>query len=580
MASARDEIIALFREYAELTTLAEENKQSFRVRAYENAVHGLESHGNEIREMTESQLCKISGVGKSTAKKIREYFDTGKIEKLEALRKKFPPDYVLLSRIPGLGPKSLAKFRKHLKIENLDDLKAAIAGQAIRELPGFGAKAEEKLVKSIERLNLTGKDRRAPIAQALPIARRLVEKLEELPQVERAQYCGSLRRFRETVGDIDILVASTDAPPIMEAFTGMPEVSEVLAKGETKSSVLTSSGIQVDLRVVKPEQFGAAIMYFTGSKAHNIKLRQRAIGRGWLLNEYGLSVTDTGEVLASKTEEEIYAKLELPFILEPMREDTGEVEAADNKTLPTPVHVDDLLGDLHVHTSLSGDGRSPLEDILATAHARSYRYLAITDHAENLAINGVSREKLLEQRDKMVEIADQYPGMQLLHGCELNIDPDGGMDYDPDFRMTFDWCVAAVHSHFDLPQAQQTKRVITAMQDPAVNVIGHLSGRMIGRRPGIELDIEAVLQAAVETNTAIEINSALPRLDAATDVLRRAYDLGVVFVISTDAHHINELNTRPQWGVLQSQRGWVDKSKVANTWTHERFLAWARDQRS
>ncbi len=580
MASARDEIIALFREYAELTALSEENPQSFRVRAYENAIHGLEGHGNEIRDMTEGQLGKISGIGKSTAKKIREYFDTGKIEKLEALRSKFPPAYVQLSRIPGLGPKSLGKFRKHLKIENLDDLKNAIANQLIRDLPGFGAKTEEKLLKSIERLALTGKDRRAPIAEALPIARRLVEKLEELPQVERAQYCGSLRRFRETIGDIDILVASTDAPPIMDSFTQMPEVNEVLAKGETKSSILTSSGIQVDLRVVKPEQFGAAIMYFTGSKAHNIKLRQRAIERGWLLNEYGLSVTDTGEVLASENETDIYTKLDLPFILPTMREDTGEVEAAESDSLPTPVTLDDLCGDLHVHTSLSGDGRSPLEDILTTAYARDYRYMAITDHAENLAINGVSREKLLEQRDRMAEIAEQFPKMQLLHGCELNIGADGSLDYDQDFRMTFDWCVAAVHSHFDLPQAEQTKRVIAAMQDPSVNVIGHLSGRMIGRRPGIELDIDAVLQAAVETNTAIEINSALPRLDAATEVLRRAYDLGVLFVISTDAHHMSELNSRPQWGVQQSQRGWVDKDKVANTWSHERFLSWAREQRS
>ena len=579
MASAVDEIIALFREYAALTTLAEQTPQSFRVRAYENAIHGLEGHGDEIRDMTETELAKISGIGKSTAKKIREYFDTGKIEKLEKLRVEFPPEYVQLSRIPGVGPKSLAKLRASLHIENLDDLEAALQNQAIRELPGFGAKTEEKISRAIERLDLTSHDRRTPIATAMPIARRLVEKLEALPQVQRAQYCGSLRRFRETIGDIDILVASTDPLPIMDAFAALPEVSEVLAKGETKSSVLTSGGIQVDLRVVKPEQFGAAIMYFTGSKSHNIKLRQRAIERGWLLNEYGLSVTDTGEVLASETEQAIYAKLDLPFIEPPWREDTGEVEASAENAMPTAVRVADLRGDLHVHTSLSGDGRSPLEDVLARAAARNYRYLAITDHAENLAINGVSADELRDQRERLHELAEDYPKMRLLHGCELNIGAKGDLDYDPEFRMTFDWCVAAVHSAFDLPQAEQTKRITTAMQDPAVNVIGHLSGRMIGRRPGIELDIEAVLQAAVEYNTAIEINSALPRLDAATEVLRRAHDLGVVFVISTDAHHVDELDSRPQWGALQAQRGWVDKAHVANTWTLKKFRSWARKQR-
>ncbi|MCG8421085.1 MAG: DNA polymerase/3'-5' exonuclease PolX [Proteobacteria bacterium] len=579
MAGQRDEILAMLRELAELTVLDEQNPQSFRVRAYENAFSGLQRRGDEIAAMSRAQLQKIDGVGKSTADKIREYFDTGRVAKLEALREKFPPALVQLSKIPGLGPKSLARIRSELGVENLDDLRRAIAGQQLRELPGFGAKSEEKLAAAIERLGLTGKDRRTPIRDALPLARRVVAALEELPEVAMARYCGSLRRFRETIGDIDIVVATAEPESVMQAFASMPMVSDVIARGDTKTSILTASGLQVDLRAVKPEQFGAAILYFTGSKAHNIKLRQRAIERGWTLNEYGLLDSETGRVIASETEEEIYAALDLQWIAEPMRENTGEVEHSADGTLPELVVLSDLNGDLHVHTSYSGDGRSSLDDIVARAASRGYAYLAITDHGEDLAINGVSRERLLEQRERLRSLQDDYPDMRLLHGCELNIAPDGGLDYDQDFRMQFDWCVAAVHSHFELPRVQQTERIIKAMQNPAVNVIGHLSGRYIGQRPGIDLDIDAVLEAAAETGTAIEINSALKRLDAASDVLRRARDSDVTFVISTDAHHTDEL-TRMQWGTLQATRGWVAKKRVANTWTVNEFLSWANDRRA
>jgi DNA polymerase (family X) len=574
----KDEIVALLRELAELTLLEEENPQSFRVRAYENAVHGLEGRGDEIATMSRAQLMKISGVGKSTADKIREYFDTGTIAKLDALRAKYPHEYVQLSKIPGLGPKSLARLRKELGIASVDDLRAAIATRRIRELSGFGEKSEEKLRHAIERLGMTGKERRTPIADVMPVARRLVAALEDMPEVVEVRYCGSLRRFRETIGDIDIVVAATSAAPVMERFASMPVVEQVLGRGDKKTSVVTRTGLQIDLRVVAPEQFGAATLYFTGSKAHNIKLRQRAMDRGWILNEYALSSSDTGEVVASRTEEEIYAALGLPWIPEPMREDTGEIELAMANDLPARITPEGLHGDLHVHTSLSGDGRSPVEDIVARAHERGYTYLAITDHGEDLAINGVSRRELLRQRDTLARLQDRYPDLRLLHGCELNIGPDGGLDYDHDFRMQFDWCVAAVHSHFDLDQARQTERIIKAMENPAVNVIGHLTGRYIGQRPGIELDIDAVLEAAAETGTAIEINSALKRLDASAEVLRRARDLGVILVISTDAHHVSELE-RMQWGALQATRGWVDRSKVANTWSLERFLTWARTQR-
>lgn len=578
MAGERDDIIAYLRELAQLTVLDEQNPQSFRARAYENAINALGAYGNEVARMSKAELKAIDGVGASTADKIRELIETGKITKLEELRAKYPPAYIELSKIPGLGPKGLAKLHKELGVANVEDLRNAIAAHRLRELPGFGAKTEEKLARAIERLGMTGKERRTPIADAMSIAHRITTSLSELAHVERIQYCGSLRRLRETIGDIDIVVASRKPRPVMEAFVSLPVVKEVLGSGDTKTSVLTQTGLQIDLRVVTPEQFGAAILYFTGSRAHNIKLRQRALQRGLTLNEYGLVDTESGEVRASDTEEAIYAGLDLAWIPPPMREDTGEVERSADGTLPVAPQVSEMRGDLHVHTTLSGDGKSPLADIVATAHARGYEYLAITDHGEDLAINGVSRTQLGHQRGELARLQEQYPSLRLLQGCELNIGPKGGLDYDLDFRMELDWCVAAVHSHFDLGQAEQTRRVIQAMEDPTVNVIGHLTGRYIGRRPGIELDIDAILQAAAETGTALELNSALHRLDVSADVLRRAHELGVLFLIDTDAHHISELD-RMQWGCLQAARGWLPAERVLNTWPRKKFLAWAQKKR-
>jgi DNA polymerase (family 10) len=579
MAGERDEILAHLRELAELTVLDEQNPQSFRARAYENAINSLSARGDEVVRMSKAELKAIDGVGASMADKIRELLDTGKIAKLEELRKKYPPAYVELCRIPGLGPKRVARLHAELGVASVADLRRALDSQALRALSGFGVKTEDTLRKAIERLGMTGKDRRTPIAEALPIARRVVAALAGVPGVERVEYCGSLRRFRETIGDIDIVAAATEAAPVMAAFVAQPVVTEVLARGDTKTSVLTQSGMQIDLRVVAPGEHGAAILYFTGSKSHNIKLRQRALARGLTLNEYGLSHVDTGAIVAAATEQEIYAALDLAWIPPAMREDTGEIERCVDGGLPVAPEVGDIRGDLHVHTTLSGDGRSPLEDLVAHAHGRAYEYLAITDHGEDLPLNGVSREVLARQRDDLARLQERHPGLHLLHGCELNIGPKGGLDYDLDFRMQLDWCVAAVHSHFDLGQADQTRRIIKAMEDPAVHVIGHLTGRYIGRRPGIELDIDAVLQAAAATGTAIEINSALDRLDVSADVLRRAHELGVLFLIDTDSHHISEFE-RMQWGCLQAARGWLPRERVLNTWPRADFLAWARRKRA
>ena len=579
MAAGNIEAARLLVELAELMKLDEGSSQSFRVRAYERAVGAVRELPAAVADMTRAELEAVDGIGKSTARQIREYVETGTMSRLEDLRQKYPPDLVELTRIPGLGPKSVILLRDRLGVGSVDDLRAALAAEQLRELPGMGRVTEEKIATAIERLGLHGKDRRTPIIRALPVALHLVEKLGEHPSVRRVEYCGSLRRFRETIGDVDILVASNDPVPVMDAFVSEPSVREVLGRGETKSSVLTDTGLQVDLRVVRPSEFGAALVYFTGSKDHNIELRQRALERGWVLNEYSLSDAESGDVVASRTEKAVYRALDLALVPPEMREGLGEVAAAATGDLPRRVGVDDLRGDLHVHSDWSGDGRSSLPDMIGAAARRGLEYAAITEHAEDLAINGLSREQVRAEAEVLEELRGEHPQLTILHGAELNIDAEGGLDYDMEFLLGFDWCVASVHSDFDLPQADQTGRLLRVMEHPAVNAIGHLTGRRIGKRPGIEIDVDAVLEAAAATGTAIEINCHLDRLDAPAEVLRRSRSFpDVRFVVSTDAHHTSEL-ANVRWGVRQARRGAVDKARVANTWPRDRFLAWAATKR-
>ncbi len=579
MGQASDSLAALFRELVQLAVLDEGDPNSFRVRAYERALEAIASHGGDLSALTEKELAKIDGIGPSTAKKIREFFQAGTIARLEELRQKYPPDFVALGRIPGLGPKTLLRLRSELGIRNLQDLRAAVESHRLRELRGLGEKTEQNLSLAIDRLGASGKETRRPIDEVMPVARELADALAALPAVERSQYCGSLRRLRETVADVDIVVASREPSCVREAFVKMPAIRGVIGSGETKTSVVTSTGLQVDLRIVEPRSFGAACQYFTGSKPHNIKLRQRALARGWLLNEYGLSDAKTGEVIACESEQAIYRALGLSLVPPPMREDRGEIELAESGERPLEIGLQDVRGDLHVHTSLSGDGRSTLPELVRSAAERGYEYLALTDHAEDLAMNGVSRERLVKQGDEIEALRGSYPGIALLQGAELNIGRDGGLDYDAAFRRTLDWCIAGVHSHFELDRDRQTRRILAAMEDPTVGAIAHLSGRKIGHRPGIELDLDAVLRKAVETGTAIEINAALARLDASSEVLFRARGMDLTFVIGTDAHHTRELG-RMEWGVLQAMRGWVEPSRIVNLWPRERLLDWLHRRRS
>jgi DNA polymerase (family 10) len=563
-------------ELARLSALEEGSPQAFRVRAYEKALHGIEGFPGEIDGMSKSELVEIEGVGGSTADKILELASSGKVAKLETLRGKYPPSFVELTKIPGLGPKTLKLIRSELGVEDLEGLQEAIAAEKLRDLPGLGKTTEEKIGKAIERLGLHGKDRRTPLVEALPLALSLAGRIAALEAVESATPCGSIRRFSEAVGDIDIVVATTEPGAVAEFVLALPEVSEVIGSGDTKTSFLTREGMQVDVRTVLPDQIGSALLYFTGSKAHNIALRQKAIDRGWLLSEYGLFEGD--KVIASTTEEEIYTALDMEFVPPPLREGTGEVSAASGDGLPELVSRDDIRGDLHYHSDRSGDGRSTLEAMVGAAVDHGFQYVAFTDHGEDLAINGSSREQMLAHRDRIRGLQEEHPEIRLLYGCELNIGPDGSLDYDPEFRLGFDYCVASIHSHFDLDREEQTVRILTALRDPAVNAIGHLSGRYVGRRPGVDLDIEAVLEGLEVTGVALEINGALDRLDASAEVTRMAMARDVTFVIDTDSHHVRDL-VRMDYGVEYARRGWVERDRVANTWDTDRFLAWVAGRR-
>lgn len=582
MARTNDDVVQRLEELARLTVVDEGDPNSFRVRAYQNAARAVDTLEGDVRDLSASQLAQVRGIGKSTAAKIRQFVDEGRIDKLEQLREKYPPGQLELMKVPGLGPKTVQLLAEVLDVRDLDGLKAALDDGRLAKLPGLGEKTAANLATAIERMHLASKEKRRPIHEVMPVAESLVGALADRDDVERVAYAGSLRRFRETIGDVDVLVAATSSAGIMDAFTSHDTVHEVVGRGETKSSVVTHDGLQVDLRVVAPEAFGAALVYFTGSKAHNIRLRQRAIARRWKLSEYTLEDAETGEVVAATTEQDVYAALGLAWIEPEQREDNGEVEAAaedDDTPRPRLVQVEDLRGDLHDHSDWSGDGRNTIEQMVAAAAERGFAYFALTDHAEDLRINGIDRAAMLAQRQVLRELQEQYPDMRLLHGAELNIGIDGTVDYDPEFLTGFDWLVASVHSHFNRPVAEQTARVVAAIRNPAVTAIGHLTGRKLGRRPGIELDLEAVFDAAVETGTAIEVNSNLNRLDASADVIREGARRGVRFVISTDAHTTRELDNH-RHGARQARRGGVPADQVVNTWDLDRFLGWIDDVRS
>jgi len=395
-----------------------------------------------------------------------------------------------------------------------------------------------------------------------------------VPGCQRCAYAGSLRRMRETIGDVDILAAAQDSAPLMAAFIAQPEVASVIASGPTKTSIRTAAGLQVDLRVVQLDAWGAALQYFTGSTAHNVAVRQIAIRKKLRLSEYGLFEVETGELIVSRTEEEVYARLGLAWVPPPMREDHGEIEAAARGEIPRLVLENDLKGDLHTHTDLT-DGVASLPDMVAAAVRRGYEYYAITDHAPNLVMQRMTDEKMLAQRDRVRALEADT---ELLHGTELNIGPDGSVDWDEDFLVGFDLCVASVHSHFDQPRAEMTRRFIAACENPRVNVIGHPTARRIGRRPPVDVDFGELFRACARTGTALEINASPQRLDLPSDHIRAARDAGVRFAIDSDAHSVADLGNMP-YGVGTAQRGWLTPDDVINTWPLDKLRAFLNKDR-
>jgi DNA polymerase (family X) len=570
---ANEEIEELFYEWSDLLLIS--GGDPFRARSYEKAARAIGAYAKDVAALDEKALLAIPTVGKHMATRIREYVDTGAMHELEDLREMVPPGVRELTRIPGLGPKKAVQLNTELGISTIDDLQAAIEGGKLTGIKGLGAKTAENLRRGIEQLQQHGERTRIDIA--LSLAEELVEGLKTCKAIEEVTFAGSLRRMRETIGDIDILTASDDVEAVMTAFGELPMVGRTITRGDTKMSVITLKGLQVDLRVVPHDAWGAAMIYFTGSKAHNIKIREMAVKKGWKLSEYGLFSTKNNRKMAAKTEEEVYAKLGLPWIPPTLREDSGEIQAALKGELPDLIELGSIRGDLHTHTDLT-DGQATLEDMLATAAARGYEYYAVTDHAEKLSMTGMTREKVLAQREKIAKLQKKFPKMTILHGTELNIDQHGGVDYDPEFLDGFDITVASVHSYFNLSKEDMTKRLVAAISNPHVNIIGHPTGRMIGKRLPYEFDAEAVFAAAARTGTAIEANSYPDRLDLRDEHIRWAVGAGVTISIDTDSHAIGHL-AGIRYGVATAQRGWATKGDVLNAKTLKQLQAFVAKKR-
>jgi DNA polymerase (family X) len=568
MAWLNEEVAGLLREYAELTQIT--GGDVFRARNYEKAARSVRGWGEDISQLDVKGLRAIPGVGASIAAKIAEYLATGHIAALDELRAKIPAGVLELTRVPGLGPKRALQLNHDLGVSSVDELAAAIKAGRLEGLAGFGARSEERLASGIE-VYRQGRER-VLLDVALHTATTTVAALSAVPGCQRCTYAGSLRRWRETIGDVDILAAADDSAPLMATFSAG---HDVIASGPTKTSIRTPAGLQVDLRVVPLDAWGAALQYFTGSQAHNVAVRQVAIRQKLKLSEYGLFDAGTGELIVSRTEEEVYARLGLAWIPPAMREDHGEVEAAARGEIPRLVRMSDLKGDLHTHTDLT-DGVASLEDMVAAAARRGYEYYAITDHAPNLFFQRMTDEKMLAQRDRVRSL--DAP-LDLLHGTELNIAPDGSVDWDEDFLAGFDLCVASVHSNFDQSRAEMTRRFVTACENPYVNIIGHPLARRIGRRPPVDVDFGELFRACARTGTALEVNASPQRLDLPSDHIRAARDAGVVFAIDSDAHSIADLGNMP-YGVGTAQRGWLTPDDVINTWPLDRLRAFLRKGRA
>jgi DNA polymerase (family X) len=579
MPQANDVAAALLNEYAELHLMT--GGDQFRARSYDKAARAIAGYPQDVSQLTPAQLQQIPGVGKAIAGKVSEITATGTFAALERLRADIPDGVLQLTRIPALGPKRALVLYRELHVGSPEELRDAIKAGRLAGLRGFGSKSEEKLLQGIELLESTSG--RVLLNVADETAGRVVRAVSAVPGCLRCAPAGSLRRFAETVGDVDVLAAADDSGPLMAALTGLPEAAAVIAAGPAKTSVRTAAGLQVDLRVVRLDSWGAALQYFTGSQAHNVAIREIAVRKKLKLSEYGLFDAAGGEKIVSRTEEEVYHRLGMSWIPPTLREHAGEIEAAQRGDLPELVTEQDIRGDLHTHTDLT-DGVAPLEDMVAKARARGYAYYAITDHAPNLVMQRMTDEKMLAQREQVRRLgaslaapAEGEP-MVLLHGTELNIAPDGTVDWPAEFLDGFDICVASVHSHFDQSRAAMTRRFITACENPYVNVIGHPLARRIGQRPPVDVDLPELFRACARTGTALEVNAHPNRLDLPSAHIRAAKDAGVKFAVDSDAHFTGGLDYL-RYGVGTAQRGWLAPGDVINAWPLPRLREFLRKGR-
>jgi len=571
------EVASLFEQIADMLAIRGDNFH--RILAYRNGAESIRGLGQDINAVyAEGDLTDIKGIGETLAAKIEEMLTTGRLEFYDRLAEEVPPALVELLRVEGLGPKRVKAIYEQLGITTLEELKHAAESGELRSLPGLGQKSEQNVIDAIEALERHGTDR-TPLWVAGPVADELLEALQELPAVTKWAVGGSLRRVEETIGDIDLLVAAEDSEPVMEAFKALPQVETVLVSGPSKTTVQLHNGLQVDLRVLPAERWGTLLSYFTGNVAHNVRLRDLALKRGLSLNEHAFRPVVDGEVVEEgailcATEEEVYDVLDLPYISPRLRQDRGEIEAAQRGELPELVELEDIIGDLQMHTTWS-DGKASVLEMAQAAQAKGYRYIAITDHSAGLGIaGGLTAEQLWEQAEEIAAAnAEMGTDFRILHSTEMEIKADGTLDFPDEVLARLDFVVASLHVSLSQSRDQVTARALAAIDNPHVDMLAHPTGRLLPDRPGADLDMERILFAAGRTGTIMEINANPRRLDLRDVHVRRAVQLGVRLAINTDAHRPAELDLM-HFGVAVAQRGWATSADVVNTWPLERLLAY------
>ncbi len=552
-------VASILEEVADLLELKEDT--FFQVRAYRRVAKEISSLTEDIKDLyVRGHLDQVPGVGKAIHDKIVEILRTGELQYLNDLRNEFPAGLLQVMQVPEVGPRTAGRLYKELKVTDLQDLKAAAEQHRIRMLKGFGERTEENILKGIRYLE--SRKGRMLLGYAYPRGKALEDHMRN-SGFELVSLGGSLRRMKETIGDIDILVGSSEPSKAMDAFASYPHKAEVMLRGETKTSMRLQDGVQVDMRVVRPSSFGAALQYFTGSKEHNVKMRTLANELGYKVNEYGVFRLSDGERVEGETEEGVYEALGMQWMPPEMREDRGEVELARKGEVPRAIALSDICGDLHTHSEAS-DGVDSVEAMARAAEARGYEYLAITDHSRSLTIgNGLSAERLLESMEHVRTVNEAHPGLRLLAGSEVEIDEKGGLDYPPKLLEDLDIVVAAVHSRFKMTPAEMTERLLAALSNESVDILAHPTGRIIGEREGFSFDMEKVMQAAKDNGVALEVNAFPERLDLDDLHCAMARERGVMISIDTDAHNVRQLD-HMIYGVATAKRGWVPPELVLN----------------